>query len=141
MACRSSSAAFIGRLLAVTPTNLKDLTRRPTVRSEQVAKPSYRYFAVLALDDLKRHAPDGPDADQGRREARYLVCGAGDRDHARLPVDDAPRSRCGHVPQHGNGAGEHGGVHGASELRSVCGSYRDRSNPGAVQRVISQVRV
>jgi len=44
-------------------------------------------------------------------------------------------------PQHGNGAGEHGGVHGASELRPVCGSNRDRSNPGAVHRALSQARV
>ncbi len=64
-----------------------------------------------------RVSGDGSDPGQGRREARYLVCGAGDRDHARMSVDEAPRSRCGHVPRHGNGAGEHGGVHGASELR------------------------
>jgi hypothetical protein len=43
-------------------------------------------------------AETGSDADQGRREARYLVCGAGDRDHARVSVDEAPRSRCGHLP-------------------------------------------
>jgi transposase len=44
-------------------------------------------------------------------------------------VDDAPRSRCGHVPRHGNGAGEHGGVHGASELRSVGGSLSQPIQP------------
>lgn len=41
------------------------------------------------------------------------------RDHAVLYVDDAPRSRCGHVPWRPSDAAEHGGVHGASELRST----------------------
>jgi len=50
-----------------------------------------------------------------------LSVGRHDRDHARLSVDDAPRSRCGHVPRYGNGSGEHGGVHGASELYSIGG--------------------
>ena len=63
-------------------------------------------------------AETGSDADQGRREA---LCGAGDRDHSRLSADEAPRSRYGHVPRYGNGSGEHGGVHGVSELCSSDG--------------------
>jgi hypothetical protein len=46
-----------------------------------------------------------------------LSVGRGNRDQPRMSVNEAPRSRCGHVPRRGNGAGEHGGVHGASELR------------------------
>lgn len=41
------------------------------------------------------------------------------RDHALVLVDDAPRSRCGHVPRRFNDAAEHGEVRGASELRST----------------------
>jgi len=53
-----------------------------------------------------------------------LPVGRPSRDHARLYVNDAPRSRCGHVPRHHHGVGEHGGVHGASELR-----YRGSGSP------------
>lgn len=41
------------------------------------------------------------------------------RDPALMLVDDAPRSRCGHVPRRRCDAAEHGGVHGASELLST----------------------
>jgi hypothetical protein len=56
-------------------------------------------------------------------------------DRALLPVDEAPRSRCGHVPQRHHGVGEHGGVHGASELRSVSGAFHQPIEP---QRSLSR---
>jgi hypothetical protein len=57
------------------------------------------------------------DADhQARREAHSSACRAG-RPRC-MPVEDTPRSRCGHVPRHQRNADEHGEVHGASELRS-----------------------
>jgi len=40
-------------------------------------------------------------------------------DRALLPVNDAPRTRCGHVPGLFQRAEEHGRVHGASEPSSA----------------------